>query len=108
MKDKIINRLKENYTSLLSLSKQVEDSMKNIKPDLSKSEKINIGIPFEALKSCLTQFFLLIEIVEKDLETPIASFSEEISNYRDTLLGILDKSKDPKVAEELKKMLNKT
>ena len=108
MKDKLINRLQENYTSLLSLSKQVEGSMKNIKPDLAKSDKLNIGMQFEALKSCLTQFFLLIDIIEKDLETPVASFSQEISDYRDKLSAVVDKSKDPKVAEELKKMLNKT
>ena len=107
MKDKIINRLQENYTSLITLSKEVEGSMKNIKPDLAKSEKLNIGMQFEALKSCLTQFFLLIDIIEKDLDTSIISFSKEISDYRDKLSAVVDKSKDPKVSEELKKMLNK-
>jgi len=98
-KEKITQRIDTMFQLMKNLSSDVEASVSNIKNITDKTEQMQVAIKYDMLKGALSNFFLLVEILETDLETPLAEHSKEISEYRDNLV---------KVAESINKPENKT
>lgn len=105
MKEKVIKRLLDIYGKLVPLSIEAEKELKS-NPNPQRPDKLDLAIKFENLKALYNQFFLLTEIVTKDLEVPLTEIDKNLADYHADLMNKVEMIKDPKAVEELKKLIN--
>ena len=104
MVEKIIKRLDELFPLMKSTSQEIEESFKNIASLTDKTSQIQLGVKYDMLKAYVNSFFLLTDILEKDLETNLSSHSTEMSEFRDKLIEV---QKIVKTSNSLEDILQK-
>jgi hypothetical protein len=100
----ITKRLDEVFPLMKSTSTELQDNFKNIPTITDKNTQIQIGMKYDLLKTYVSSFFLLVDILEKDLETPLSSYSKEMGDFRDKMIEI---QKVAKSSDSLESFLDK-